>query len=223
MNQTTIHAIKGGARSLLLASTLMIGAQAAQAAPINSLAITDGSLEIVDTLGIVLASFDLNPGASGTMSMGSYQGSGEIVNDVVVLGLLGATLTSISAYTAPNGGLFSGPYAPPTGSVNGGDLTVDMGSWFADVNLLGIGLSTLHQGGLATGMVTGDDFWMSWEGFEQLSVLLPSGLVSGVARWTLEGTVDVAEVPVPAAFWLFASGLFGLVGITRKRQQKLPA
>ncbi len=30
-------------------------------------------------------------------------------------------------------------------------------------------------------------------------------------------TVDVAVVPVPAAAWLFASGLLGLVGIARRR------
>jgi hypothetical protein len=35
---------------------------------------------------------------------------------------------------------------------------------------------------------------------------------------TLVGTTDVvAVVPVPAALWLFGSGLIGLVGFVRKR------
>ena len=32
-----------------------------------------------------------------------------------------------------------------------------------------------------------------------------------------ESFVNVAVVPVPAAFWLFGSGLLGLIGITRRR------
>lgn len=36
-------------------------------------------------------------------------------------------------------------------------------------------------------------------------------------------TTDVSAVPVPAAVWLFASGLMGLLGFNRKRAQPLAA
>jgi len=38
------------------------------------------------------------------------------------------------------------------------------------------------------------------------------------ANDVIEGAVDVPAVPVPAAVWLFGSGLLGLVGIARRKQ-----
>jgi hypothetical protein len=38
---------------------------------------------------------------------------------------------------------------------------------------------------------------------------------------SLNGTVATSPVPVPAAAWLFASGLFGLVGMSRRKQNKV--
>ena len=37
---------------------------------------------------------------------------------------------------------------------------------------------------------------------------------------SLNGTIATSPVPVPAAAWLFASGLFGLVGLSRRKQIK---
>ncbi len=42
-----------------------------------------------------------------------------------------------------------------------------------------------------------------------------------IARWRLEGTATMASapaVPVPAAVWLFGSGLLGLVGVARRKK-----
>ncbi len=49
--------------------------------------------------------------------------------------------------------------------------------------------------------------------------VVPSGGFAGVAyQLHLEGTVGAASViPVPAAVWLFGSGLLGLVGVARRK------
>ncbi len=45
---------------------------------------------------------------------------------------------------------------------------------------------------------------------------------SNISRWRLEGTFDTnaatSAVPVPAAVWLFGSGLLGLVGVARRKK-----
>jgi hypothetical protein len=47
-----------------------------------------------------------------------------------------------------------------------------------------------------------------------------SGILVDRFAWAVhEGDVGASEVPVPAAVWLFASGLLGLMGVSRKRQR----
>ena len=48
-----------------------------------------------------------------------------------------------------------------------------------------------------------------------------SSFDGSIARWRLEGTATMASapaVPVPAAVWLFGSGLLGLVGVARRKK-----
>ncbi len=48
---------------------------------------------------------------------------------------------------------------------------------------------------------------------------IEEGNFTGVnARWVLEGVITTSAVPVPAAIWLFGSGLLGLVGLARARR-----
>jgi hypothetical protein len=60
----------------------------------------------------------------------------------------------------------------------------------------------------------------SWHMDDGNASIIPSGnavaLTYTVGEQVL--TVDVAVVPVPAAVWLFGSGLLGLVGIARRRR-----
>ena len=54
-----------------------------------------------------------------------------------------------------------------------------------------------------TGLLDGDELALRWE--------------FTCANDVIEGAVDVPAVPVPAAVWLFGSGLIGLVGIARRK------
>ena len=46
----------------------------------------------------------------------------------------------------------------------------------------------------------------------------PSGFTCGVNYFLhLEGVVNAAPVPAPAALWLFGSGLLGLIGVARRK------
>ncbi len=42
--------------------------------------------------------------------------------------------------------------------------------------------------------------------------------IFGTVSPVMDGTASVSAVPVPAAVWLFGSGLMGLVGVARKRK-----
>lgn len=203
--------------SAMLAALLLVSGKAF-AAPIGALHITTGELQVLDVAGgTPVMAFDLDPGSPGVINMGTFQGQGEMVQDLTVLGLLGLPVSEVSMFTAASGGLFPGPFDAPSGTVDASGISVDMSSWFAQVDILGIGggLTTVNQGGQASGFLIGENgFSMSWEPAPHLDL----GIVEGPTRWILEGTFEVAAVPVPAAAWLFGSGLVGLIGVARRRK-----
>jgi len=47
-----------------------------------------------------------------------------------------------------------------------------------------------------------------------------AGFAGWTAQWDLHGVMDPIHtaVPVPAAVWLFGSGLLGLVGVARRKK-----
>lgn len=45
------------------------------------------------------------------------------------------------------------------------------------------------------------------------------GFAGQYTQYDLTGTMDVAAVPVPAAVWLFGSGLVGMVGVARRKKK----
>ena len=49
--------------------------------------------------------------------------------------------------------------------------------------------------------------------------VLPGGGWSPAIDLYEPGTVNISAVPVPAAVWLFGSGLLGLVGISRRKKE----
>ena len=51
----------------------------------------------------------------------------------------------------------------------------------------------------------------------QASITSSSGSIQWDESWSASGTLDVV-VPVPAAFWLFISGIIGLTSFMRKNK-----
>ena len=104
-----------------------------------------------------------------------------------------------------------------TPSVNA-DGTVDMTGWVVfwgatpgDINMgTGAAATVACTSGTMTCAV-GESFTLDY------TAVVPTGDFTGVGyQLHLEGTVEA--IPVPAAVWLFGSGLLGLVGVARRRK-----
>ena len=98
------------------------------------------------------------------------------------------------------------------------DTEIDMGGWrvvWAEVPNINMGAGAnatiACEGGTCE---IGDTYSMSY------SAVVPPGDPSGFGGvlYALEVTGTIEAVPVPAAVWLFGSGLVGLVGVARRRK-----
>ena len=150
---------------------------------------------------------------SGTITMGAYQQGTADVNSVVTgevtsFNFFDSPVKIFTAASAP--GAEANPTGAPSGTTDGGTgtITVDLNSWYMNWNG-----DYFRQGDIATGTydaVTGG-FDISW------SALIVGGPFNGrLGYWNLTGAADVSAVPVPAAIWLFGSGLIGLAGLARR-------
>jgi len=194
-----------------IAAALLLVSGAANAAAIDSLEITGGSFAMAGAGGTI------NPAAFANMTIGGYDGSapaaaGATEADYTALSI--ATFTfgffgPVGIYTAETDGVNSG-FAAPTGDLTGSDLSLDLSSWTAYWNG-----TSFNQGGMINTTVDGSgNFTASW------TAEVIGGAFNGqIGSWEITGTVTApAEVPVPAAVWLFGSGLIGLAGIARRRK-----
>ncbi|MDN5941657.1 MAG: VPLPA-CTERM sorting domain-containing protein [Nitrospira sp.] len=192
------------AMNALLLGTGLFGAGPSQAATITDLDITGGSISLTfGSLGSVTKNFTQN----GQLVMGQYQPLPNIFPPITVAGHTFSIFTSDQAFPGNPGG------APaPTGSTTGSTMTVDLSSLFAGVTgpLFN---STLNIGEPATGTfnTTTNAFNISWT---QPFTGVPF-LTSGNFR--LQGTAQLAAVPLPAAVWLFGSGVAGVIAFARRR------
>lgn len=103
-----------------------------------------------------------------------------------------------------------------------GDVTIDMSGWTV---MWGAPQGPIDMGAGADAIVTcaadcavGDTFTLDY------NAIVPEGGFKDVAyQLHLSGTIGegtiASAVPVPAAVWLFGSGLLGLVGVARRKTQ----
>ena len=161
----------------------------------------------------------LNPGALANMSVdGSYDGSAPATvgseasySPTSIATFEFGFFGPVATYTQQTDSEGQGPFPGVTGDLTGSALTLDLSSWTAWWNG-----TDFNQGGAANSAVTttttgAGAFSATW------SATVVGGAFDGqVGSWTLTGVAT--PVPVPAAAWLFGSGLIGLVGVARRRR-----
>ena len=198
----------------VLAAALLLATGAASAAPITTLEITGGDFAMAGAGGT------LNPAAFASMSVdgATFDGSAPTATGseasyaptsivTFAFGFFGPVATYTAASDGVNGG-----FTPVTGDLTGSDLTLDLNSWTAYWN--GTSFNQGASGVTATVDATGN-FTASW------TALVVGGAFNGqIGSWTITGTTDAPTtvIPVPAAVWLFGSGLIGLAGVARRKK-----
>lgn len=189
-------------KSLVAASVLAVfGTGAASAATIATFNLNvniDSSFYV--PMGMELTSPALPHGGTGTGTLDS-DGSISMVTNEHLETLIGADVITDATYTIPSlGGSDASSHV--FGCTNGpNDVVNTCASALGSNYLNGVTVGALPDG-------AGDSFTLTF-----------SSDTSITARtFTLTSWEPAAAVPVPAAAWLFGSGLLGLAGAARRRR-----
>ncbi len=173
----------------------------AHAMVVTHLELTSGA---VNYDGTYHATMDRLLGQDGVLKMGQYQAVGDIVPSIE---------KACETYSLFTSGFTGAP--SPTALLSGTSLIVDLSSLFFGIER-GNMYRSWNIGGSATGLFNADtkEFFLSWNRLfdgpkqdERQATFFLSGLVY----------FDTQAVPIPAAAWLFGSGLVGIVALIRRR------
>ena len=213
-----------------MATALILVSGAANSVPITSLEITGGNFVLGGAGGVI------NPAAFSNMTVGGYDGSAPLAagSEAFYAPTSIATLTydvfgPVAIFTTESDGIRSG-FSAPTGDITGSTLTLDLSAWtiYWNNSVANLGSSSdLTAGSICDGTLPGTfqpqcstpilttynamtgEFTASWN-----AVTIGGVISTQLSEWTITGYVSA--VPVPAAAWLFGSGLIGLIGFARK-------
>ena len=208
MKTKSYRTVKGSVVALLVASVFCVLPTPGQAAEVTQLDITGGSISLnFGTLGNVTGTFTND----GQLLMNQFQPLPSIFDPITISHLTFSIFTS-------NGGALNLP--APTAQTSGAIMTADLQSLFAGVTSTGWSwvntnplMASLNIGGIASGTFndTTNAFNISWTRAFTGVPFLTSG------NFSLQGTAQLAAVPLPAAALLFGSGQLGLAGAMRKK------
>jgi len=162
----------------------------------------------------------------GTLTLGSYQAWGKITDPVRSHGKTYSLFTS---------DLLGAP--APTATINGMNISVDLSSLFLGWKSRGGELHLWNIGGEAKGLFNPDtkEFSLSWQNLVDSKGEMTTKtsrhdhrIQEALGTFFLQGTVDgtVAPVALPAAVFLYGTGVFGLgswAWLKRRQHQPLAA
>ena len=219
------------ASSLALVVLLVSSAAHSATYSINNMNIAGGGL-LVD--GFLPTVTPFNYIGSNTNLVGGYIGSGGSAvvasnpNPVQIVGLdwygmplgLYTAAANLGDATSPAGTMAGGPVASGTLDDAAGTITLDLRSLFGNWNDGDYITGTGRADGITSVFASGTwdpvthTYNLHWDS-NTIGPFCGSGTC--VSHWTLQGTAS--PVPVPAAIWLFGSGLLGLTGIRSRRRK----
>lgn len=198
---------RGSVMALLMASVLWFLPTPSQAAVVTQLDITGGSISLnFGSLGTISGNFNAN----GELLMNQFQPPPNIFDPITISHLTFSIFTS-------SGGALNLP--APTAQTAGATLTANLQPLFAGVTSTGWSwvntnpqMASLNIGGNASGSFNDatNAFNISWTRAFTGVPFLTSG------NFSLQGTVQLAAVPIPGAALLFASGLSGIAWLRRR-------
>lgn len=123
--------------------------------------------------------------------------------------------------SSPAGSISGGPI--PFGTLDdvGGTITMDLSGLFGNWSNIDFNIGTGKNDSITSAFATGSwdpvaqSYTMSWYSTVPSTVGGPCAPTQCTAQFIFEGTAS--PVPLPAAFWLFGSGLLGVLGLARRR------
>ena len=174
---------------------------------------------VVTLLASVTANASIVYNLDRTIGAGTVTGFIETDGSIGVLGSSNITDWALTL-TAPN--LLGGPIVTLNASDTGSTTTVSGSSLTATTDALSFNFSADGHTDYMMFKVGSVGYCIhnclsGWQSEAIMRATSPSN--TDAAFTTPTGTIDIAvsAVPVPAAVWLFGSGLLGLVGVARRK------